>query len=142
MPSPMNRTWWKHLQTISPKALWACTDRFSKKFPKDWRKRIQTLDELEQYFYEMYKLELHHAKVSGGALPHGFRISGRAWKVSRNRHYGSADEARWAGLAMAFSLVEAEDRQVVYVKPNVHQPIRRQQKDEKKSMPKVDWKGR
>jgi len=136
----MNRTWWKHLQVITPNALHACTSRFAKKYPKDWRIRIQQLDELEQYFYEMFKLELHQAQVSGGALPHGFRISGRAWKVSRNRHYGSAAEARWAGLAMAFSLVEAEDRQVVYVKPEVHQPVRRQQKDEKKSMPSKAWK--
>lgn len=137
----MNRTWWKHLQTIAPNALNACTSRFAEKFPADWRKRIQQLDDLEQYFYEMFKLELHQSQVSGGSLPHGFRISGRAWKVSRNRHYGSADEARWAGLAMAFSLIEAEDRQVVYVKPQVHQPVRRQQKDEKKSMPSVGWKG-
>jgi len=137
----MNRTWWKHLQTISPQALWACTDRFSKKYPNDWRIRIQQLEELEQYFYEMYKLELHYAQVRGGALPHGFRIAGRAWKVSRNRHYGSAIEARWAGLSMAFSLVEAENRQVEYAKPQLHQPIRRQQKDEKKTMPNTGWDG-
>jgi hypothetical protein len=136
----MNRTWWKHLQIIAPNALRASTERFAKKFPKDWRIRIQKIEELEQYFYEMYKLELHQSQVSGGALPFGFRISGRAWKVSRNRHYSSADEARWAGLSMAFSLVEAEGRQVVYVKPQVHQPVRRQVKDEKKSMPKVGWK--
>ncbi len=136
----MNRTWWQHLQTIAPTALAACTSRFEKKFPKDWRPRIQTVDQLEQYFYEMYKLELHHARMSGGSMPYGYRITGRNYKMSRNRQYTTAEEARWAGLMCAFLLVEADERRVPFVKPEIHQPVRRQPKDEKKNLPQEDWR--
>ena len=136
----MNRTWWKHLQTTAPIALAACTSRFANKFPRDWRVRIQDPAHLEQYFYEMYKLEVHHAKVSGGVRPHGYRITGRSWKVSRSRLYGTADEARWGGLATAFAFIEIDERRVTYAKKTLHQPVRRQPKDEKKELPQEDWR--
>lgn len=137
---PMNRTYWQHLQVIAPQALNACTARFAKKYPDDWRRRIQHLDHLEQYFYEMHKIELHHARTAGGAQPFGYRISGWQYRVTRNRSFTSADEARWAALAMAFSLVELEERRVPFVRPEIHQPVRRQPKDEKKSLAQEDWR--
>ena len=136
----MNRTWWTHLQTTAPKALSACTTRFAKKFPSDWRRRIQRLEELEQFFYEMHKVELHHARTSGGAQPFGYRINGMQYKVVRNRAYTSADEARWAALAMAFNIIEQEQRRVPFVRPEIHQPVRRQPKDEKVNLPQEDWR--
>lgn len=137
---PMNRTWWKHIQTIAPLSLEACTGRFADKHPRDWRARIQRTPELAAYFYEMYKLELHTSKIAGGAQPYGYRLVGRHWKVNRNRYYTSAEEAMWAGLAVAFALVETEARRVPYVSPTVHQPVRREPKDEKKNLPEEDWR--
>ena len=136
----MNRTWWTHLQTTAPQALAACTTRFAKKYPSDWRRRIQELGELDRYFFEMYKLEIHFSHSAGGALPYGFRVSGQQWKVQRTRHFDSAEEARWAGLSLAFQLIEAELRRVPYVKPELHQPIRRQVKDEKHDLVPDDWR--
>ena len=136
----MNRTWWTHLQTIAPDALGACTTRFANKYPSEWRRRIRDLGELERYFYEMYKLELHFSHVAGGALPYGFRVSGQNWRVQRLKHFGTSEEARWAGLSMSFQLVEAELRRVHYVKPEIHQPVRRQPKDEKANLPQEGWR--
>ena len=130
----MNRTWWTHLQTTAPEALGACTTRFAKMYPRDWRQRIRDLGELERYFFEMHKLELHASRTAGGSLPYGFRLTGQRWRVQRVRHYDSADEARWAALALAFQLVEFELRRVPYVTPELHQPVRRQVKDEKASL--------
>ena len=136
----MNRTWWTHLQTTSPIALGACTTRFSKKYPRDWRMRIQRPTEVEQYFYEMYKLELHGARSAGGSTPFGYRLTGRNYKVTRLRCYGTVEEARWAALQHAFCLVELGERQVAFAKPTLHQPVRRQPKDEKKNLPQEDWR--
>ena len=136
----MNRTWWEHLQTTAPTALGACTTRFAQKFPKDWRRRIQTPTELEQYFYEMHKIEVHNHRRKGAAQEYGFRVQGQRWRISRDTSYFSADEARWAALQAAFGLVEAEHRRVNYVRPSLHQPVRRQPKDEKKNLPRVDWR--
>ena len=136
----MNRTWWTHLQTIAPQALGACTTRFAQKYPSDWRGRIQELGEVERYFFEMHKLEIHFSHTAGGALPYGFRIGGKGYKVQRLRQYTSADEARWAALSLAFQLIEADLRRVSYVKPELHQPIRRQVKDEKKNLVQEDWR--
>lgn len=140
-PTPrMNRTWWTHLQTIAPEALGACTTRFAKKYPADWRRRIQQLGELDRYFFEMYKLEVHSSRAAGGALPYGFRIAGQQWRVQRARHYPTLEEARWAGLSVAFQLVEADRRRVHAAPPVIHQPLRRQPKDEKKDLAQEDWR--
>ena len=136
----MNRTWWTHLQVIAPHSLSACTTRFAKKYPKDWRLRIQQLEELERYFFEMFKLELHHARTAGGALPYGYRLSGRQYRIAHNSSYTSADEARWAALTLAFALLELESRRVPFARPTLHQPVRRQPKDEKKNLPQEDWR--
>jgi len=136
----MNRTWWEHLQIIAPRALAACTTRFAKKYPKDWRRRIQDVAEVERYFYEMYKYELHHARTNGGAYPYGYRITGANYKIARNRKYTCADEARWACCMHAFQLIESDERRVPFVRPTIHQPVRRQPKDEKKNLPKEDWR--
>lgn len=136
----MNRTWWKHVQVYAPLALEACTRRFAEKHPSDWRARIRRTGELAAYFYEMHKLELHASKIAGGAQPYGYRIVGRQWKVNRNRYYTSGEEALWAGLAVAFALVELDHRRVAYVKPELHQPVRRQPKDEKKNLSREDWR--
>ena len=136
----MNRTWWTHLQTIAPEALSACTTRFEKKYPSEWRARIRQLGELDRYFYEMYKLEIHSSRAAGGALPYGFRITGQQWRVQRLRHFSTLEESRWAALSVAFQLVEAERRRVHYVTPTIHQPLRRQPKDEKKGLAQEDWR--
>ncbi len=138
----MNRTWWTQLQTIAPIALGACTTRFAAKHPRDWRRRIRDLTELELYFHEVYKLELNHFRVAGGALCHGFRIFGRNWKINRQRCYGSTPEARWAAICCAFTLVESDERRVPFAVPAEHQPVRRQPKEEKKGLPQEDWRGR
>ena len=111
----MNRTWWTHIQTIAPRALEACKRRFTERHPSDWRARIQRSPELAKYFYEMHKLELHTSKIAGGAQPFGYRLTGRHWKVNRNRYYASAPEAMWAGLTVAFALVEVDLRREPYV---------------------------
>lgn len=136
----MNRTWWQHRQATTPTALASCTTRFAKKYPRDWRRRIQQTEELDRYFHEMYKYEVQLARVAGGARPYGYRVVGNGFKVARTREYTTAEEARWAALAMAFALVEADERRVPFVKPTVHQPVRRQPKDEKKNLPREDWR--
>ena len=136
----MNRSWWTHLQTYAPTALGACTTRFAARYPGDWRRHIQTTEALEHYFHEMYKLQLHVIQVMGSSHPYGFRIEGRSYRIQRMRSYTCSEEAHWAALAMAFALVELEERHVPYVKADVHQPVRRQPKDEKKTMPTRDWR--
>lgn len=124
----MNRTWWEHLQHVAPKALAECTTRFATKYPRDWRRRIQELDELDQYFYENHKLELHVSQVNGGVYPFGYRLIGKGWKVSRSKHYATSEEARWSALFVTFQLLEAESRRVQFVNAEVHKPMRRQEK--------------
>ena len=136
----MNRTWWQHLQTIAPQALSACTTRFAAKYPRDWRRRIQLAPELIAYFLEMHKLELQLARTGSGAQPFGYRIAGRSWRVNRSRSYATAEEAQWAALSVAFVLVEVDARRVPFVRPTVHQPVRRQPKAEKASIPQDGWR--